>query len=1180
MNEKFRFYVLLGIVVLVIGGLLYLVRGNNKAGAPPEGQTAAQKAVPNERDTLEAPEIASSRRESRLTVTASHASGPRESDQRKRTGTAAIRGEVTMEDDNVPVGGVEISIVWTDLNAVVPVYDDALIWKATTNERGLFRVDKLPDGRFIIFARKDDLGGIASVAIRPLLRETEDHAVDIRLAPVGGISGQVVDAQLQPVTGALVALGRGKSGERDIYGGDNQTKSGSDGRFTLDCVRKGEWTIECKAEGYAVSQTDKVPVDGQPVQIVLKKGGSVSGVVVAAETSKPLPNVKVRFRGQGRLNSGEVATDGDGNFEVNDLADGRYALSIEKQAFVLSGQSPSITIENANTIEDLKMVVAIGGIVSGRATDAETGAPIANMGFRPMSADGRGSLAIEAATDEDGFYRIEGLPAGSYKIRRMWMAGYRHGEDREDKSVTVALGQEVTGIDFAVPPGLYLRGRVVDRNGDPLSNVVVQSQDEKNEEGETMQTDEKGRWVHRGFSPGTVVRITAEKPGFSAKPLEKITIPDHDLNDIEIVMDTGASIAGIVVDKTGKPLPNVYVVAAPSEPGSGDQAHEAYSHEEGVFKVQGLAAGKYKLSARPPRSYRQRNDGKTEVEVSLGQQLTGVRLVADFDAGVKLAGRVVDSTNKPVRDANVSVRKRDGGSDGYAQSDTDGKFEISGLETGAHDLYVYHNDYSQYRQEQVEVPNSNLNITLRGKGTLQGRVLDSRSGRPVKTFSISVITGDVGRIEPGGFWGSGQTFVDDEGKFEVRGGEGVITLIVTAQGYAPTLYKVTDIAQGQTKSGISIRMDLGGSVDGTVTNTQGAKVAGASIWVGRIPQDWERGQRSANATTDEDGSFHVDSLPAETIRLYAIHADYATGSATASPTSGGTATVKIVLGSGGTINGTVRVGGKPATGYGVSIYYPRTEGGYNANKSVDDKGRFTFTGLPEGEAQLNVYGNLPGPSATRRQLQKTATVMANQVTTVDFDIVEGTAAIEGIVMRDGQPVSDAYINVSVRTDDGDRENAGNQTDAKGAYSLQGLPPGTATLSVHVRDSNQSRSFQTRLEDRQTTKLDVELNAGVRVAGRINGIPPSWRTQVAIFRGEVQVADDMQTMWSTYQEQYAGGGMVNDDGTFQIDGQEPGEYTVIAVAFDPQSQRGEIYKIASQAITVSENGAPAVELTIR
>lgn len=1175
MNPNTRFAILVAVVVLVVGALWFAIRGGDRTPEP----TAPSDTKP-EAAVTQAPEVAGAPEPhtpgGRFTPSAqTAAAGPREPRKAARTGAAAVRGLVVLESDNTPVEGAEVALYWIDNERAVRVFDEGAKWTATTNARGFFRVDKLPSGSMAVFARKDDLGGMSGASINP--RETEDHVVQIALQPIGTISGTVVNEQRQPVGDAIVALERGKDGARDMYGGYRQTKSHHDGSFMLEFVPKGQWRLEARAEGYAVGQAEHVAADSNDVQIILKKGATVSGTVVSSESSKPVSNVAIRLlpSGGSRLNNHEITGGADGSFEFIDLADGTYHIGLYDQPYITSGEVPPITISNAESVRDLKIPVMLGGSVTGRATDAETGAPIVGMAFRAMSRGGGGGSRYQAETDEEGIYRIEGLPSGQYLIRRLWMAGYRHGENREDKSVTVTVGQEVSGIDFAVPPGLYLRGRVVDKNGDPIPQVEVQSVDtEGKDEGDSMVTDEKGRFVHRGFSPNTRVTIIAVKAGYSAPPLENVLIGDTDRNDIEIVMDTSGSIAGVITDKSGKPMPDLYITAMPVNENQ-VPPQNGYTREEGTFKIQGLAEGTYRLSVRPPRSWREMEPVGNEIRVDKGENVTGVKLVVDFDTGAKVAGRVVNSAGRPVADANVSVHSRTGQSGGYAQTDADGAFEIVGLSEGEHILGVHHQNYSQYRDDATMVPNANIKITLRGKATIEGRILDARNGQPVKSFEILSIPGQV-RMSPGDVWGRGQSYFHENGEFSIHVDDGEATLYVTAKGYAPLTHMTSNNREDQTTSGVILRLESGAIVDGVVSDKQGRPVAGATIFSGRMPQEWERNQRPAAATTDETGAFRIDSLAPGELRLYAIHPDYAIGTATATPVSGGAATVRIVMGSGGQIKGTVRLGGRPvAGGYGISVFFPNLEGGFQSNVTVGSTGEYTLSGLPEGEAMLHLYGQ--SNTTSRRSLQKRVDVVADNVVTVDFDIVEGNAAVEGTVSRDGQPAA-CFIGVTIRGNEDNIDSVSAETDARGVFKLTGLPPGQANLMVHLRDTNQARAFSVQLESGQTTRMDIELSAGSRVTGRVNGVPQDWFGSVVLIRGNVTPPENLQALYQEFQTLVAGATQLAGDGSYQIEGIEPGDYTIVAVAMDPRSG-GQTMKHTFQPVTVTEDGEVSVNLTL-
>jgi len=1183
MNQNVRFIGLLLVVVAVLGGMWYVIRGGKPSAPADSGAPVAQKAEADDRRTgVDAPDISTSRKPSNFATTSGTNTRPRDTRKSAKTGNSAVRGQVLLEENQLPVAGAEILFFWRDVNSTSIAYDKDAQWTATSDDKGFFRVDKLPSGSFTVIAHHENLAAVSGASLNP--REPEDTVVELYLRPMSTITGRVVNELQEPIAGALVLLGEGKLDGQELYGGNTQAASDADGQFTLNYVPKGIWTLSSKAEGYAVGEKIDVPHDGTGVQLVLKKGGKASGVVMSADSSSPQGNVKLTLYGSGRLNNFEALSDSEGKFAFADLADGSYNLQVQRQPYTLIGQPPIISIADANTVDDVKITVALGGSITGVATDAETGAPIVGMAFRARSPQG-GSTGGQAETDEDGVYRIEGLQTGNYIVRRMWMAGYRHGESREDKPASVTLGKETSGIDFAVPPGLYLRGRVVDKNGEPLAQVQVESVDAENLEGETMVTDEKGRFVHRGFSPGAKLTVTASKMGYSAPPLTNVVMGDADKNDIEIVMDTGGSIAGIVVDKTGKPLVDANIVAMPQGDSQGMPAQQAMSRAGGEFKVQGLGPGSYKLRATPPRVWRDVPASGETIQLSQGEHLTGVRLVCDFDPGTKLAGRVIDSSGKPIRDASVNVHMRSGNSNGYSQTDAEGRFEIIGLQAGPHYYNVYHQEYSQSgRQEEVTVPNPNFTITLRGKGTVQGRVLEARSGQPVKNFSITALAGEVGRIDPAGFYGTGQAFVDEEGRFEIRANDGAASLYVMAQGYAPKLHKLSDIREGQTTQGVEVRLDAGGTIDGIVTDKQGQPVAGASVYLGHVPsQQWERQQRGPNATSDADGTFLIESLGAEETRIFAVKEGFAAASATVSPPSGGTSTIKLVLGSGGFIEGTINVGGRPATsGYGVSLNMMNEEGsgrGYSAQADLDGNGKFIFSGLPEGKAHLTVYGNQP--TSTRRNISKTVTIVADQVTTVEFDISEGNAGIEGIIAREGQPVPNASVNLMIWTDEENTEQAHVQADSSGAYKFEGLPAGNATLIVHVFEQgqpNQQRSFQVVLQDREMTRHDVELSGGSKLVGRISGIPDGWFASVVIFRGNIDVSGDMQEVYLENQSLMAGSAVASPEGAFQIDGVETGSYTVLAVAGDPQSG-GQTYKRGSQMVAVEADGEVNIDIKV-
>jgi hypothetical protein len=82
-------------------------------------------------------------------------------------------------------------------------------------------------------------------------------------------------------------------------------------------------------------------------------------------------------------------------------------------------------------------------------------------------------------TDLSGRYEIAGLPAGRYTVSA-YRAGFvtiSHGQTRPNemgRPIEVRDGQTVERINFALPRGAVITGRIVDEYGEPVAGASVQ----------------------------------------------------------------------------------------------------------------------------------------------------------------------------------------------------------------------------------------------------------------------------------------------------------------------------------------------------------------------------------------------------------------------------------------------------------------------------------------------------------------------------------------------------------------------------------------------------------------------------------------------------------------------------------------------------------------------------------
>ena len=128
----------------------------------------------------------------------------------------------------------------------------------------------------------------------------------------------------------------------------------------------------------------------------------------------------------------------------------------------------------ANTIvvSDVFDVGAVGPQrPAGRVIAADSGNPLRRAQVRILGTEVRVNQA--AITDGDGRYEFSKVPAGRYTINvtRNGYVSLQFGQQRPfepGKPLTIADGEVAEKIDFALPRGSVIAGRVTDETGEPM----------------------------------------------------------------------------------------------------------------------------------------------------------------------------------------------------------------------------------------------------------------------------------------------------------------------------------------------------------------------------------------------------------------------------------------------------------------------------------------------------------------------------------------------------------------------------------------------------------------------------------------------------------------------------------------------------------------------------------------
>ena len=158
--------------------------------------------------------------------------------------------------------------------------------------------------------------------------------------------------------------------------------------------------------------------------------GEIQGTVVDAATHQPVRKANVsildtdpsqgRPQNPGRIKT--VVTDASGAFTFDDLQAGQYELTVTDRDYPetrMGGSHKGVEVSASDAASTVTVELTPGAAVSGRVLD-EDGDPIRGCIVQPYGAKdlNRGVAVMRIpTTNDDGSYRMFGIPAGKYVIQ-------------------------------------------------------------------------------------------------------------------------------------------------------------------------------------------------------------------------------------------------------------------------------------------------------------------------------------------------------------------------------------------------------------------------------------------------------------------------------------------------------------------------------------------------------------------------------------------------------------------------------------------------------------------------------------------------------------------------------------------------------------------------------------------
>ena len=325
------------------------------------------------------------------------------------------------------------------------------------------------------------------------------------------------------------------------------------------------------------------------------------------------------------------------------------------------------------------------GAVSGRVMlDGKTSTSVEVV----LLTDGneRRTEIARTSTDAEGRFRLNIEAAGRYRIMPFAPAYVSSNADGIAKVITVAPGEEIKDVDFALVPGGVITGRVLTPDGRPAIaeritvTPVVQSDQSRptlNLPNAMLETDDRGVYrvfglplgrylVSAGTAGESVAADSSRRFSYprtfhpSVSEEAKATVIEvsvgGETSNIDITLSRRAesfSASGRIVDASSNhPMPGMtFGYAATRENGkmSGAPVRNLQTDAKGEFVIPRLTAGRYVVfvsSSRDTNAYSE----MLPFEVTTAD-VTGLELKAE--QGVTVTGTVIV---EGVTDANILSR--------------------------------------------------------------------------------------------------------------------------------------------------------------------------------------------------------------------------------------------------------------------------------------------------------------------------------------------------------------------------------------------------------------------------------------------------------------------------------------------------------------------------------------------
>ncbi len=573
-----------------------------------------------------------------------------------------------------PVAGAVVELYQPKQRVSLPEPEMKPQQTVTTGADGRYTV-VLSAGVNHLFAYKPGLAPTWIQHWNPMNDITDEQLV---MTPPESVAGMVVDDADKPVAGAKVWVTSGYLQTPAVAGRGTlsymsrmpklellSTVAGADGKFRIEgiptnaavdlAVSMPGKVLRSPEREYISPDTMRCRPGQKDVKLVLDPGGVVSGKIRSLESGKPIEGARIGLLPQGRVISGAqvepVKSDAQGRFLLASVAPGSYRVQANFGSKPLAdwvAETLPIIVEAGRTTKDLEISATRGGLLEVSVLAKETRKPLSPAMATAFKEDF--NTWAEANT---GGVAVLRLPGGDYQVSASAYVGNSHSEP-----VRTVVETDKTNrleVELSAPP--MTRGVVRDPSGAPVPGLSLLIFPPYGFNSGPVKTDRDGKFEFV-WKPQQRTGMQ-ETYSVIARDLKRGLALAQNLEDeagqLELRLQPGLALSGVVQDAAGKPLSNaaVQLYLWSGNMGSPLDNQPAMTDARGQFEFRTLPRErKYSVSANA-NGYGSANQ-EFQAEETGTNRLELAPLVLRV-ADRQLSGEVIDSEEKPAAGAMVNI---------------------------------------------------------------------------------------------------------------------------------------------------------------------------------------------------------------------------------------------------------------------------------------------------------------------------------------------------------------------------------------------------------------------------------------------------------------------------------------------------------------------------------------------